>query len=236
MMRMMSQLKVPGWGTQEACAAAEQVMSAFIDSMATPEETDLLESHLTGCEGCQRQLQGYRSVKNLMMSAAEPEVPVDLVLETRVRLSRLRNVNPAAWVEAVYSNLLRPLALPALAGVSTTMLFFVVLLGSFSPPEVMAAADQRSEPPGLYQRVRNSDPTMRRFMGNQPVLAQPLTVETQVGENGRVIHYVILSGPESPEVDRWLKETLFYSEFKPATVFGRPVHSRIILSFVGVTS
>ena len=237
MRRLMSQLKVSGRRAEVACGAAQQVMSSFIDSMASPEEIELLESHLVVCEACQRQLQAYRSVKNLMLSAVKPEVPGDLVLETRVRLSRLRNANPAAWVEAVFENLLKPLALPAIAGISTTLLFFVVLLGSFSTPEVMAASDRLHDPPGyLYKRVRAGEPTMRRFMDNQPVLNQPLTVETEVGENGRVIHYVILSGPEDPKVDRWLREMLFYSEFKPATLFGRPVHSRIILSFVGVTS
>ncbi len=235
---LMSQLKVSPRRAEVVCREAQQVMSSFIDSMASPEEIELLESHLVVCEACQRQLQGYRSVKNLMLYAVEPEVPGDLVLETRVRLSRLRNANPAAWVEAVFENLLKPLALPAIAGISTTMLFFVVLLGSFpATPEVMAASDGLHDPPGyLYKRVRAGEPTMRRFMDNQPVLDQPLTVETEIGENGRVINYVILSGPEDPEVDRWLREMLFYSEFKPATLFGRPVHSRIILSFVGVTS
>ncbi len=218
------------------CAEAQDLMSPFIDSMADPREVELLESHLSTCGHCQRQLQSYISVKNLLLTADEPEVPVDLALMTRVRLSHERNANHLARLEMRLANFVAPIALPAVAGVCFTVLFFGVLLGSFAAPTASASDDVADVPVSLYKRVRTSDPTMSRFAGDRTYLMETLTVETYVGDDGRVINYVILSGPDDPEVERWLREQLYFARFVPATLFGRPVDSRIILSFVGVTS
>ena len=61
-------------------------------------------------------------------------------------------------------------------------------------------------------------------------------IETDVGEDGRVTDYRIISGPENPEVNRWIREVLSLAQFTPATAFGKPVESKIILSFVAVRS
>ena len=59
-------------------------------------------------------------------------------------------------------------------------------------------------------------------------------IETHVGDDGRVIDYEIISGQQDPEVDKWVSELLYFAQFTPATAFGKPVDSRIILSFVAV--
>ena len=99
------------------CAEAENLMSPFIDSMASGDEVPRLEAHVSVCAPCQRQLQSYISVKNLLLSADESEVPVDLALRTRVRLSRDRNTNYLLRLETKFSNVVGPIALPAIAGV-----------------------------------------------------------------------------------------------------------------------
>ena len=218
------------------CIDAQELMSPFIDSMAGQDEVERLESHLSACAPCQRQLQSYISVKNLLLTADEPEVPVDLALVTRVRLSHERNENRLARLEMRLSNFLAPIALPAVAGVCFTVLFFGILLGSFAAPTTSASDDVADFPVSLYKRVRTTDPTMSRFAGDRSYLLATLTVETHVGDDGRVMAYVILSGPDDPEVERWLREQLYFARFDPATLFGKPVESKIILSFVGVTS
>ena len=112
------------------CRAAEKLMSSFIDSMASPDEVERLEAHVAGCAPCQRQLQGYVSLKNLMRGVEEPAVPHDLVLETRVRLSHERNSNRLTGLETRLSNSFTALAIPALAGICFTIVFFGVLLGA----------------------------------------------------------------------------------------------------------
>ena len=51
---------------------------------------------------------------------------------------------------------------------------------------------------------------------------------------GLVSDYRIISGTRSAAVDKWLQEMLYFAQFRPATSFGVPVRSKIILSFVDV--
>jgi hypothetical protein len=223
------------------CKTAQALMSPFIDSMASPEEAERLQIHVTHCQPCQRQLQSYISVRNFLARVEQPALPEDLVLESRVRLSQERHRNYLERFENRVSNTLRPLALPALAGVSLTMLFFGVLLGAMiSNTTVMAhdrvtAVNERAT--ALYKPVRTSNLTMIQFAGSDTdKFEEPLMIETHVGDTGRVLDYKIISGPETPEVLHFVREQLSMATFTPATAFGRPVDSKIILSFVAVKS
>jgi hypothetical protein len=224
------------------CKSAQALMSPFIDSMATPEEVAKLELHLTACEPCQRQLQSYISIRNFIARAPQVAPPVDLVLQTRVRLSQERHNNYLARLENRLANILKPIAIPAIAGVSLTMLFFGVLLGAMisnttvmARDRVTAVNDERAA--GLYKPVRTTNLTMIRFAGSDTdKLAEMVMIETHVGETGRVLDYKIISGEETPEVERFVREQLTLATFTPAMQFGKPVESMIILSFVAVKS
>jgi hypothetical protein len=199
-------------------------MSPFIDSMARADEVDFLEAHLSDCEPCQRQLQAFRSLKNLLRSDDEPEVPEDLAFETRVRLSRERMPGKLPWaasrLEGLLSDVIRPFAVPALSGVCLTLLFFGVLLDNIAG----------------YRAVQATEPALARIDRSTPDMSQALMVEIYVDERGKVPRYAVLSGPENnPEVDRWLEDVLSFAEFKPATLFGQPVMSRLIMSFPGAS-
>jgi hypothetical protein len=219
------------------CSAAQKLMSGFVDSMVTPAEAERLEVHVALCRPCHRQLQSYKSMRSLLASIEKPGVPVDLVLETRVRLSQERNKNLLARLENRLSYVLRPVVVPALFGVSITMLFFGVLLGSLASGSTVLAQDRLADEPvfGLYRPVQTTDRTMQSFASSgKQNLDETLTIETHIGEEGRVMDYEVLSGPQSPEVNGWIRETLSLAQFTPATAFGRPVESKIILSFVAV--
>jgi hypothetical protein len=61
-----------------------------------------------------------------------------------------------------------------------------------------------------------------------------LTIETHVGDEGRVIDYQVLSGPAKCG-SQWLDQASpIVGRIRPATAFGKPVESRMILSFVAV--
>jgi len=221
------------------CSSAQKLMSSFIDSMVTAAEAERLEIHVALCRPCQRQLQSYKSMRSLLARIEKPLVPEDMVLETRVRLSQERNKNFLVRFENRLHYLLKPVVVPALFGVSLTMLFFGILLGSLASDSTVLAQDRLAEEPvfGLYKPVHTTDPTMWNFASSDQRdldLDEPLTIETHVGDEGRVIDYEVLSGPPSPEVDGWIREMLSLAQFTPATAFGRPVESKIILSFVAV--
>jgi len=229
------------------CANAQELMSPFIDSMATTEEAFSLEAHLEDCEACRRQLQSYISVRSLLARADRPSPPADLVLETRVRLSQARYSNYVQRLENRLSILAKAIAVPAFCGVSVTALLFAVLFGSLVSNRTVMANDGVNVANGLiggptiasYKPVRTSDNTMRslRFaVVDTRGLDDPLTIELHVSGDGRVMDYQVLEGVQTPDIDSMLKKLLYYAQFSPATALGKPVDSKVILSFVAVRS
>jgi hypothetical protein len=221
------------------CESAQELMSPFIDSMASAEQAESLQRHLDQCAPCRRQLQSFISVRNLLTRIEQPAPPEDLVLDTRVKLSQERNKNYLARLENRISNILKPIAIPAIAGVSLTMLFFGILLGGLISDTTVMARERFTDdrPIAAYKFVRTTDPTMIRFAKTEANnWDEPLMIETHVSDDGKVIDYRIISGPKSPEMERWVRDLLYFAHFTPATSYGRPVDAKIILSFVAVRS
>ena len=219
------------------CSSVQHLMSPFIDSMVTADEAERLESHVAACAPCQRQLQSFISMRSLVARIDVPPMPEDMVLETRVRLSHARNNNFLVRLENRLNNFLRPMIVPALLGAALTMLLFGFLLGSLTSQTTVLAQDHFEEQPvyRLFQPVRTENANWIRFASNDKQdLEEPLTIETYVGHEGRVLDYQVLSGPQNPEVNGWIRQVLSLAQFTPATAFGKPIESRIILSFVAV--
>ena len=131
------------------CSAAEKLMSPFIDSMVTPQEAERLQGHVASCDPCRRHLQSFISMRSLMARIETPSLPEDMVLETRVRLSQARNTNLLVRLENRLNYLLKPMVVPVVLGVSLTMLFFGVLLGSLASTSTVLAQDRLTEEPVL---------------------------------------------------------------------------------------
>jgi hypothetical protein len=228
------------------CSAAEKLMSPFIDSMVTPQEAQSLEGHVRHCDPCRRQLQSFISMRSLMARIETPALPEDMVLETRVRLSHARYTNLLVRLENRLNYLLKPMVVPVVLGVSLTMLFFGVLLGSLASNSTVLAQDRLSEEPvfGLVTPVHTADPNWVGFAKNaRKDLDEPLTIETYVGNEGRVLDYQVIcpaatahSHCSVSEVPASIQQFLSLARFDPATRFGKPIESRIILSFVAVTN
>ncbi|HLH30769.1 MAG TPA: zf-HC2 domain-containing protein [Terriglobia bacterium] len=227
------------------CSAAQKLMSSFIDSMVTQQQAERLEAHVAYCEPCRRQLQSYISMRSLMARIETPAAPEDMVLETRVRLSQERNKNALVRLENRLNYLLKPMVVPAVLGVCLTMLFFGVLLGSMASSSTVLAQDRLTEEPvlGLFKPVHTTDPNWTRFAENDNRdLDEPLTIETYVGNEGQVLDYEVLCSwrgkqwtcPTGSDVPDSIRQMLSLAHFTPATSFGKPVESRIILSFIAV--
>ncbi len=227
------------------CSAVQKLMSPFIDSMATPQQAESLEGHVANCGPCRRQLQSYISMRSLLARVESPAIPEDMVLESRVRLSQERNKNVLVRLENRLNYVLKPMVVPVLLGVSLTMLFFGGLLGSLSSNSTVLAQDRLSEEPvfGLFNPVHTTDPNWTRFAANDKQdMDEPLTIETYVGNEGQVLDYQVLCSwrghqwtcPTGSDVPESIRQMLSLAHFTPATQFGRPVESRIILSFIAV--
>lgn len=220
--------------TSISCDAALELMSPFIDSMVAADEAEYLRSHVEECASCRRQLQSFVSLRTLMAGSEPVGVPEDLHLETRVLLSHERSRNSRERWQTRLDNVLRPFAVPAAAGVALTVLCFGILLGSLTPSRQAQAEDLR-DVATVYQQPQATDSVLRRLGAIQsPDLDQAFSIQGEVNNDGRIDSVLVLAGNRSPSVDQWLQELVLLSKFKPATLWGLPVRSRVILSFVTV--
>jgi hypothetical protein len=219
-----------------SCDAALELMSPFVDSAVTVEEAENLRAHVSQCGSCHRQLQSFVSVRNLVGGLEPVPVPEDLQLETRVRLSHERRRNSLDRWQSRYDNVFRPFAVPAFMGIALTLLGFGILLGSLTSPRgVMAEDHQSAMTAGVYQFPTTTDPTWQRLRAMaSPELDQVLAMQTEVSQSGRIDDFSIIAGTRTPGIDQWLQELVLLSQFRPATYWGLPVRSRVIISFVTV--
>jgi anti-sigma factor (TIGR02949 family) len=218
------------------CDAAMELMSPFIDSMVNAEEAERLRAHVSECSPCARQLQAFISLRNLVARVEPVPVPEDLQLDTRLRLSRERRPNDRNRWQARVDNILKPLAVPAVMGVALSLMGIVVLFGSLvAPREVQATPNVGGPLVATYEPPRTTTPTLKRFSRTMsPDLEQALSIQTEVNNKGLVVDYIIIGGSRSAHIDQWLQEMLLLAQFRPATSWGNPVPSRVILSFVNV--
>ena len=218
------------------CDAAVELMSLFIDSMVNPEEEERLRSHLPQCASCSRQLQAFISLRNLIAGSETVPVPEDLQLDARLKLSRERRPNDRNRWQARVDNILKPLAVPAVMGIALSLMGIVILFGSlFAPREVHAKNDLGGPLVATYEPPQTTTPTLKRFSRTiSPDLEQALSIQTEVSDKGLIVDYSIIGGSRSANVDQWLQEMLLLAQFRPATSWGNPVPSRVILSFVNV--
>ena len=64
---------------------------------------------------------------------------------------------------------------------------------------------------------------------------ESVVVETVVDANGRVESYRVISAPENAQkLLTKLDSMLIFTVFRPATAFGKPTPSRVVLSFSSV--
>ncbi len=62
-----------------------------------------------------------------------------------------------------------------------------------------------------------------------------LVLVTQINAEGRVKGYQVLSGQSSPELMQRLDRMIYFSIFRPATMFGKPTDGQVVLSLRRIT-
>jgi hypothetical protein len=216
-------------------------MSAYIDSMTSTEEALRLEAHLAQCATCQRELQSLSSLRYMVARVEPMPIPEDLALATRVKLSQARNRSRWDWVDAQLNNVLKPLAMPAFLGVSVTMLCFGILFGNLVSSSTLLAHGLHTTAQPAYAAALAVDgnpqwnnPEAATLASHSEGLAEPLNVEIHLSSHGRATDYTIISGKPSFAADQWIKDFLCLAQFSPATSYGKPVDSTIILAFLDV--
>ncbi len=212
------------------CSVAKGLMSSYLDGAVTRSQMARMDEHLRACVECAARFVSVQRTQSLVGSLGRKPAPADLSLKLRVALSQeLANSRRSRWerLKVRWDNAFNAVMVPATAGTLTTLLVFGVLMSVLWPAHVRASNDV---PTMLYTPAELKSTPFELTMGIAN--ADSLVVEAYVGADGRVLDYRILSAPEdvAPILPQ-LKNMLIFTTFNPATAFGQPTSSHVILTF-----
>jgi hypothetical protein len=205
-------------------------MSSYLDGAVTRSQMAQMDEHLRACVECAARFVSVQRTQSLVGSLGRKSAPPDLALKLRVALSQeLANARRSRWdsLRVRWENAFNATMVPATAGLVTTLIIFGLLISFLYPAQVRAANDV---PTMLYTPAELKSTPFELSMG--VANTDSLVVEAYVGPDGRVLDYRVLSAPEDAEaILPQLKNMLIFTTFNPATAFGQPTSSRVILTF-----
>jgi hypothetical protein len=205
-------------------------MSSYLDGAVTRSQMAQMDEHLRACVECAARFVSVQRTQSLVGSLGRKSAPPDLALKLRVALSQeLANSRRSRWdsLRVRWENAFNATMVPATAGLVTTLIIFGLLISFLYPAQVRAANDV---PTMLYTPAELKSTPFELSMG--VANTDSLVVEAYVGPDGRVLDYRVLSAPEDAEaILPQLKNMLIFTTFNPATAFGQPTSSRVILTF-----
>ena len=76
------------------CEAVKDLLEAYVEGELDGSELRSVESHISGCELCKKELALTRSMPRLVKSLSTPPVPEDIISNT---LERLNETSAARW-------------------------------------------------------------------------------------------------------------------------------------------
>jgi Putative zinc-finger len=212
------------------CSVAKRLMSSYLDGAVKRDQMTQMNEHLRNCEECAAGFASLQQTLSTVGSLGRKVAPPDLNLKLRVAISQeIANSRRSRWerLRIRWDNAFNATMVPATAGLVTTLVIFGLLISFLYPAQVRAANDV---PTMLYTPAELQSAPFELSMG--AVSGDSLVVEAYVGRDGRVQDYRILSAPEDAEaVLPQLKNMLIFATFQPATAFGQPTASRVVLTF-----
>jgi anti-sigma factor RsiW len=217
------------------CWTVRQSVSAYLDDAVSAEEGRLLERHLNTCRECTLEAERYSGLREKLRSLPRPIPPPDLTTRLRVVASKIRMEaagGASQWnrwlnrLELSLHHLMRPLALPALGGLCSAIFLFSTLVPMFKSAFPMGGLSA-DVPTMLVTEPMLKDTAPVAFADGDAV------VDLQLDDQGTIINYTIVSAPgeQSEQLRHGIENSLLFTEFWPATTFGRPVAGTIRISF-----
>jgi hypothetical protein len=211
----------------ETCVEIRNHFSDYLDDRCTPEARKSIRYHMSFCEVCQEQLEQWQSVQEELRALPRRQVPPELALRLRVQLSQRLHRNPLSRLWVRLENALKPLLIPATGGVMTAVICFCLIMGSeVAPITNLPDVSVQLVTPARVQELAPMD-----FNTGD----NGLVLLTQINAEGRVKGYRVLSGQGSPELMHHLDRMIYFSVFRPATMFGKPTDGEVVLSLRRIT-
>ncbi len=215
------------------CLTVRHRVSAYLDDALSAEEGCLVERHLKNCRECALETEWYSSMRGKLRSLPPRPAPPELTTRLRVLASKVRIESAGGatrwsrWrdrVELSLHHLMRPLALPAVGGLCSAVFLFSTLVPTFKSAFALASLS------GDVPTVLTTQPMLK---DTAPVVFAngDAVVDLQLDGRGRIINYTIVSGQRNEKLRHSIENSLLFTEFWPATTFGRPVAGTIRISF-----
>jgi hypothetical protein len=216
------------------CCSVKQNVSAYLDGAISADERRSLQRHMIVCSECALEAQRYTRVRESLRSLPRPVAPSDLATRLRVMASKVRmeTIGPSRWdrwcerLELSLHDLMRPLALPAAGGLCAAVFLFSTLVPTFKSAFALVSLS------GDVPTTLATQPALK-FMAPVAFSGGDAVVDLQLDDQGRIVDFTIVSAPgqQSDALRRRIENSLLFTEFWPATTFGRPVAGTIRISF-----
>jgi Putative zinc-finger len=214
------------------CMQARPMFSSYLDGVVSGVEMHQVSQHLEQCGDCRVEYGQLENTRILLSSLGRKQAPPDLAVRIRITLASART---RSWREVLRGRLVRmrnafdAFMLPATAGMATAIFFFAALTGFFVPPPVSAG---REDVPTMFYTPPRLESSA--YIANDLDLDSSILIETDIDARGFVQDYRIISGHDDAQVREQLSRALVLIKFAPAQSLGRPVPSKVVISYSNV--
>ena len=211
----------------EGCVEIRNHYSDYLDGLCDPQVLKSIRFHLNYCGSCRRELEVWETMQADLRGLCRCQVPPELALRLRVGVSQALHKKLLEQLRVWMDNVLQPVLLPASGGVLAAIICFCLIMGSLVVP-VSKTPD-----------VPLGSPTPPAVLELAPIDINtpdaPVIVVVPVDAGGRAMGYRVLSGESSPELIHQLDRVIYFSNFQPATWYGRPTDGQFVLSLRRIT-
>jgi len=215
------------------CSSVKQRVSQYLDEAVSAEERRSLKRHLNGCRECTLESERYTELREKLRALPKLTPPAELTTRLRVVASKVRMESFASpwtrwWdrVELTLRNLMRPLALPAVGGLCSAVFLFSTLVPMFKSAFAMSES-------GDVPTMLVTEPMLKYMAPVAFANNGDAVVDLQLDDQGQIVNFTIVSAPgqQNETLRRSIENSLLFTEFWPATTFGRGVAGTIRISF-----
>jgi hypothetical protein len=216
------------------CSSVRQRVSDYLDDAVSVQERRMLRRHFNGCRECALESERYSQVRDKLRALPKRMPPAELTARLRVVASKVRmesfgGASPwSRWrdrVELSLRNLMHHLAVPAVGGLCSAVFLFSTLVPMFKSAYALSES-------GDIPTMLVTEP-MLKFAAPVAFTDGDTVVDLQLDDQGHVIDFNIVNAPaqQNENLRRHIKNHLLFTEFWPATTFGRGVAGTIRISF-----
>ncbi len=158
----------------------------------------------------------------LLKQLPSPAMPPHLALLVRQRIREERRKNSRPTLLWKLRTEFAHLTVPAAVGLLSAVIIFGSFIRLF---EIPVHANSQDVPLALRTPPRpRSGPLVDANNG-----IDCMVVSILIDQNGRVADFHVVKGKQTPEQMRQLESVLLFSQFDPATVFGKPTPDTVTL-------